>query len=66
MGTYCQKAGNKNSRGLHAPTFVLIWQGVIEFFNSRVDNMSNTVYIFQPVILFSTSDYYIFRNRHNK
>lgn len=39
--------------GLHAPVFVPIQQGLIEFFNFRVEDMSNAVYISQPVIIFS-------------
>lgn len=52
--------------GLHAPGFALIQQGLIKFFNFRVDDMSNAVYISQPVTIFLTSGYYIFRDRHNK
>lgn len=53
MWTYYQETGNKNPMGLHAPAFVLIQQGLIEFFNFRVEDMSNAVYISQPVIIFS-------------
>lgn len=56
---------DKNPMGLHTPGFALI-QGLIKFFNFRVDGMSNAVYISRPVTVFLTSGYYIFRDRHNK
>lgn len=49
-----------------ATGFSLIQQGLIEFLNFRVDSTSNAVYISQPVTIFLTSGYYIFRDRHNK
>lgn len=52
--------------GLHAPGFILIQQGLIEFFNFGVEDMSNAVYISQPVIIFTYNGYYIFRDRHSK
>lgn len=53
IGSCCQKTGNKKLMGLHVPVFVHIQQGLIEFFNFRVEDMSNAVYISQPVIIFS-------------
>lgn len=55
MWTYCQKTRNKQKKpmGLHAPIFVHVQQGLIEFLNFRVEDMSNAVYISQPVIIFS-------------
>lgn len=53
MWTYCQNTGNKNPVVLHASVFVLLQQGLIEFLNFIVEDMSNAVYISQLVIIFS-------------
>ena len=65
----CSKPkANKNSVGLHVLFFVLRKQGLIKFFNFMAEDMSSTVYIFQPIIIFSYKwlIHLFFRDRHNK